>query len=150
MEQALRVGEWFKNREDEMTCNVVVRTGSVQAVDDIVEKEGDDSTTEEPPPVTEDVSGLETHDTSLGTASEIHEDPARATRESSNLDGPLKKGPAASDEVREKQDDIMTEVEDTQKKRRRRGKRKKNVLDEDTSARIRWVKTVEVAISLKC
>ena len=35
--QALKVGEWFKSREDEVLCRVEVKTGSVCVVDDLVE-----------------------------------------------------------------------------------------------------------------
>ena len=40
MEQALRVAEWFRTRETEMQCNVEVSTGSVQAIDDLIEGDG--------------------------------------------------------------------------------------------------------------
>ena len=146
MEQALRVGDWFRNREDELACKVEVRTGSVQAVDDIVEKEVDDTVSEQQfaEPHTASTP-TETHEKSLISTGEASLQP---TTESSAVDDSVEQGsghritsraPKAGD----------AEQQTRSQKRQRRGKRKKDVLDEDTSARIRWVKTVEVAISLQ-
>ena len=151
MEQALRVGEWFKNREDGLACNVDVRTGSVQAVDDIVEKEANESAAEDQPENADDTSAMETLDTSLLSASEHLASSTQQPIQTSGLnDSP---GPVSTNQkegVIQDSTSNVAKAAETQKKRKRRGKRKKSMLDEDTSARIRWVNTVEVAISLKC
>jgi ribonuclease P/MRP protein subunit POP7 len=151
MEQALRVGEWFKNREDELACNVDVRTGSVQAVDDIVEKEADESAAEDQPENADDTSAMETLNTSLLSASERLASSTQPPLHTSGLDDSA--GPVSTNQkegVTQDSTSNVVKAAETQKKRKRRGKRKKSMLDEDTSARIRWVNTVEVAISLKC
>ena len=140
MEQALRVGEWFRHREDELACKVEVRTGSVQAVDDIVEKEGDDTVSEGQPGKNElDDSSCDVHDTSRISTSGGDEN--SVNDDSMELGSNENTSSAAKAKA--------TEQENRPQKRQRRGKRKKDVLDEDTAARIRWVKTVEVAITLK-
>lgn len=153
MEQALKVGEWFRDREDELACNVDVRTGSVQAVDDIVERETDESTAEDQPENVANTSAIDVLDTSLLTSSERPEGSARPPAiQPSGSDGSA--GPVpANDNAEGLVEDSTSSVSkggEVQEKRKRRRKRKKSILDEETSARIRWVKTVEVAISLKC
>lgn len=152
MEQALRVGEWFKTREEELVCNVEVCTGNVQAVDDIVEKEGEEAISEERPEGPEDTSAMEGLDTSLMSASEGGKDTTRLNIESSDPVVSLDRTSAAQKTVGNEKEPINNAVRAAEmpRKRRRRGKRRIDVLDENTSARIRWVKTVEVAISLKC
>lgn len=152
MEQALKIGEWFKNREDELACNVEVRTGSVQAVDDIVEKEEDETIDEDQPEEPEDTNALEILDTSMISASDRHEDPTGPAIQSSGIDGSLERGSTEQKQERAGQDSSgsATKAGERQKKRLRRRKRKNVMLDVDTSARIRWVNTVEIAISLKC
>jgi ribonuclease P/MRP protein subunit POP7 len=141
MEQALRVGEWFRNREEELACKVKVRTGSVQAVDDIVEIEWDDTVSEGQPGEHKAADSLrDTYDTSLVSTSGGHEN--SISDDSTELGSNEKASSSAAKAE-------ITEQENRPQKRRRRGKRKEEVLDLDTTARIRWVKTVEVAISLK-
>lgn len=151
MEQALRVGEWFTNREDELACNVDVRTGSVQAVDDIVEKEADETAAGNQHENADDTSVMETLDTTLLSASERLASSTQPPIQTSGLDDSA--GPVSTNEkegiIQDNTSNVVKAAE-TLKKRKRRGKRKKSMLDEDTSARIRWVNTVEVAISLKC
>ena len=142
MQQALRVGQWFRNREDELACNVDVRTGSVQAVDDIVEKQGDVSIAGEQPQDLIDTSAMGITDTSIITATHIETSTPAEPHEPA---GPVQK------EAGEVQASTASAAGNGEipKKRRRRGKRQKAVLDEETTARLRWVKTVELAISLK-
>lgn len=140
MEQALRVGDWFRNREDELACNVEVRTGSVQAVDDIVEKEGDHTVSEGQPEEGDAAdSSREMQETSLISTGEGGEN---SRNDDSEVAGSDENASSAAKSVH-------AEQENRPQKRQRRSKRKKKVLDEDTTARIRWVNTVEVAISLK-
>ena len=149
MEQALKVGEWFRSREDELACKVEVRTGSVQAIDDIVEKDPEDT-------VAETQSGeanapstpIETHEKSLISTDEGHED-SQPKVEISGWDDSLQQG-SDHNNTGNAATAGHVQQENQPKKRQRRGKRKKSILDEDASARIRWVKTVEVAISLMC
>jgi ribonuclease P/MRP protein subunit POP7 len=153
MEQALKVGEWFRNREDELACTVEVRTGSVQAVDDIVEKEADERAAEDQPENVDETSAMDSLDTSLLSACDGPEGSTQPLpNQTSGQDdsaGPVPTNENAGELV-ENSTNTVSKGEETQKTRKRRGKRKKSVLDEDTSARIRWVKTVEVSISLKC
>jgi ribonuclease P/MRP protein subunit POP7 len=151
MEQALRVGEWFENREDELACNVVIRTGTVQAVDDIVEKEESESNGEDQPESRADAMVMESLDTSPLKASDGDGDSTRPPIESSYLSGSLEQGSVNEKEHKTNEDDTGSAAIATEghRKRKRRGKRKRTMLDEDTFARIRWVNTVEVAISLK-
>jgi ribonuclease P/MRP protein subunit POP7 len=141
MEQALRVGEWFRNREEELACKVEVRTGSVQAVDDIVEIEGDDTVSEGQPGEHEAAdSSRDACDTSLVSTSGGQEN---SINDDSTELGFNEKASSSAAKAE------ATEQENRPQKRRRRGKRKEEVLDVDTTARIRWVKMVEVAMSLK-
>jgi ribonuclease P/MRP protein subunit POP7 len=149
MEQALRVGEWFRTREEEMPCKVEVKTGSVQAVDDLVE--GEDEAESDGKGDGEAERGVEGKD-----GSKITED---AT------DPMIERKPTGSEEPSGIQDatEDATKVnpdatdaqsgETTQsgKKRQRRGKRKRAVYDKDDmpEARARWINTVEIAISLR-
>jgi hypothetical protein len=130
---------------------VDVRTGSVQAVDDIVEKEADESAAEDQPENADDTSAMETLNTSLLSASERLASSTQPPLHTSGLDDSA--GPVSTNQkegVTQDSTSNVVKAAETQKKRKRRGKRKKSMLDEDTSARIRWVNTVEVAISLKC
>ena len=137
IEQALKVGGWFKSKEAELACNVTVRTGSVQVVDDLVEveqDEGEDVKNEEGP------DGCEAADEQ--TEQEItmsSNNTAEATAEES-----------LPQEVKSEQK-VEEKVEEKDKKRRRRGKRKRATYDKDDmpEARKRWINTVEIVISLK-
>lgn len=132
IEQALKVGEWFKSKEEELACKVEVRTGSVQVVDDLVEADGeeDESVREE------DVAdSAEAGDESMGQEAWSSNDNTGAAAEGSS---PTEETPQQKTEQRGK-------------KRRRRGKRKREMYDKDDmpEARIRWINTVEVVVSLK-
>ena len=133
IEQALKVGGWFKSKEAELACNVAVRTGSVQVVDDLVEVEGVDSESvkeEEEPDGSEAGDGRTEQDITLSS---------NHTAE------------ATAEESLPQEDKLEQKVEGKGKKRRRRGKRKRATYDKDDmpEARKRWINTVEVAISLK-
>ena len=131
IEQALKVGEWFKSKEGELACKVEVRTGSLQVVDDLVEAQGEE----------EDVAeeATDTAETDMEFSNEgavvISENP-QAT---------------VAPKVPPQEDDSKQKMEQKGKKRRKRGKRKRAMYDkvDMPEARIRWVNTVEVAISLK-
>lgn len=118
IEQALKVGEWFKSKEGELACKVEVRTGSLQVVDDLVEAQGEEED------VVEEVA-----------------DAAETDVEKA----------AIAPKTPPQEDDSEQKVEQKGKKRRKRGKRKRAMYDKDDmpEARIRWINTVEVAISLK-
>ena len=131
IEQALKVGEWFKSKEEELVCKVEVRTGSLQVVDDLVEAQGEEE-----------------------DAAEEAADNAETDVESSNEGGvAISKDPqtAVASKTPLQEDDSKQEREQKGKKRRKRGKRKRAMYDKDDmpEARIRWINTVEVAISLK-
>jgi ribonuclease P/MRP protein subunit POP7 len=133
IEQALKVGEWFKSKEGELACKVDVKTGSVQVVDDLVEVEGDE---DEDVNEQEAAEGAKAGDESLdqGTAgSSDHEEGLTTEEAPAKVENPEQK------------------AEQRAKKRRKRGKRKRAMYDKDDmpEARIRWINTVEVAISLK-
>jgi ribonuclease P/MRP protein subunit POP7 len=128
IEQALKVGEWFKSKEGELGCKVEVRTGSLQVVDDLVEADED---------VVEEVADTAETDVEFSKegAAVVSEDPQAAS---------APKMPPQEDGSEQK-------MEQKGKKRRKRGKRKRAMYDKDSmpEARIRWINTVEVAISLK-
>jgi ribonuclease P/MRP protein subunit POP7 len=141
MEQALKVGEWFQRREGELACTVAVRTGSVQVVDDLVEVEvevggegdpGDDAG-EEPAAVAADSAE------EVGGGSVEH-----GAGSSSGGTGVVVVDSSPPEEM-------PGQRTEQRGKKRRRGKRKRPMYDKGDmpEARIRWINTVEVAISLK-
>lgn len=149
MEQALRVAEWFRSREDEISTKVEIRTSSTSVVDDLVERdedelghesenEGDDHADEEGE--SEGMVGDE-GETTMELMRRLDERPEA-------LFGEREARPAV--QVRSKDAERADTVAQTTTKRRRR-KRKRATYDEDDvpEARLRWVKTVEVAISLQ-
>ena len=136
MEKALKVGEWFRTKETEMRCNVEVRTGSVSVVDDILDVE----VPEEDEQV--DAEERERSDifTQGDTTMELLGDVTKNTNEQASSLEQAKgsSGPSASA--------LSGEVK---KKRRKRKKRPMYEADDVPEQRLRWVKTVEVAISFK-
>ena len=133
MEKALKVGEWFKTREDEMMCNVEVRTGSVAAIDDIVEvNPGSDDDNGEQEVVTAEPTTTEDTTVEAGeTTLEIM-------------------GLKAVSTDRNAVKETETGTDEKSKVRKRRKRKRADYNPEDVpEARLRWVKTVEVAISLK-
>ncbi len=148
--QAMKVGEWFMSKVDEISCRVEVRTGSVQAVDDLIEVEAEDGVDDEEVAEAEknakvrDVAGHQEdtlqneeldHGPSTGEAVTISSTPQESTLEKDATTEPS----------------VGKDEGQNNKKRRKRGKRKKRMYDKDDmpEARIRWVNTVEIAISLK-
>lgn len=133
IEQAVKVGEWFKSKEGELACLVEVRTGSVQVVDDIVEAggEGDGHLTEEE--VAEDI---EADDESVAEGGAVSNDKTTGV---------------TAEKMPPKEENSAQAMEHKGKQRRKRGKRKRAMYDKDDmpEARIRWINTVEVAISLR-
>lgn len=139
MEQALRVADWFRKKEEEVRCHVEVTTGSVQAIDDLVEVSWDEND--------EDGScgklgqeGQEdvTMDTFVTSQASKTEDESTSLKEDS---GPVLKeddGGKTAEQLKERDGN-----------RRRKRKRREYGKDEVPEARIRWIKTIEIAISLK-
>ncbi|KAK5074380.1 hypothetical protein LTS08_005333 [Lithohypha guttulata] len=150
MEQALRIAEWFRNREEEISTKVDVRTGSVSVVDDIVEKDenedteaeaADNTDDEESPEVAAAMTVLDGGDTTMellrnlennvtGSAQDQNKNLARTDDQPSNNPG-------------------QSSTSEKPKSRRRKRKRAQYGPDDVPEARLRWVKTVEVAISLR-
>lgn len=144
MQQALRVGEWFRSQEKEMLCDVEVRAGNVSVVDDIIEIEAEahgDGVPEDPPDAPED-SRVECGETTL----ELLGDAATNTPEQAKSN--------SGEKAEAGQESSMFDMDVNERRVktvRRKKKRTRPMYEEDElpEARIRWVKTVEVAISLK-
>jgi ribonuclease P/MRP protein subunit POP7 len=145
IEQAVKVGEWFKSKEGELACKVEVRTGSVQVVDDLVEVEEEEE---------EEDSEVKVDGDEEDSKDQRAADRAKAGEESSN------EGVAVTSEDQQavtaqetppQEETSEQKAAQKSKKRRKRGKRKRAMYDKDDmpEARIRWINTVEVAISLK-
>ncbi len=156
MEQALRVAEWFRTKEKDMLCNVEVRTSSVSTVDDIVEIEAEEDLDKENKGGDED--GL--------TAAQAEEGPAKIQLGDTTLSllGGIDATILSSNEQAQSSNDSNAEVakeksgadtsidDSVVKQSRRRGKKRRREMyeaDELPEARIRWIKTVEIAISLR-
>ncbi|EXJ58814.1 hypothetical protein A1O7_06244 [Cladophialophora yegresii CBS 114405] len=152
MAQALRVAQWFRTHEKDMLCNVEVRTGSVSTVDDIVEGDGDeeneekDKAEEEALREEQESSKPQYGDTTLELLG-VPEVTTLGSAEQATSTGDSKP------DVAGEQDDADTGVDDSlgKQSRRKRKKRKRQMYEADElpEARIRWVNTVEVAVSLK-
>lgn len=136
--KALNVGEWFSNREKEIMCKVEVRSGSVSVIDDVVEKEPefDQEGVDDADVAEEHTTELEAGDTKL----ELFGDKTVLQPEVQAVVVP---SPTTDQEV-------AASTQSEVKKKRPRRKRKRPVCDPDDlpEQRLRWVKTVEVAISL--
>lgn len=146
MEQALRVGEWFRNREDEMLCKVEVRTGSVSVIDDIVEV-GTGGTA-----VDDDEDHGEAEDNEVQDATTTLEGGDTTMELLANLDknGEAKATSASEDQITGAgaAEEKTCEASESKRKRRKR-KKKEYDHDEIPEARLRWIKTIEIAISLQ-
>ena len=159
MSQALRVGQWFKEKEKEMLVDVEVKTGSVIVVDDIIEKEEPISTELGPAATIEagkeqpDVENMEIdakNDSTTQTTSprpdeelrpgptleDVSTDTANINDQANVIDSGAKEVSAPAQKARSRPS-------------RRRKKRPAYGEDEVPEARTRWVKMVEIAISLK-
>ena len=134
MEQALRIAEWFRRHEDEVGCRVEVSTGSVQAIDDLVEKSDDDETSG----VALEAEG-EAHDDTFSTAEDMD------TSLMSNISDVIPQKMTGEYEQQAAQE----RGEEPKPKRRTKRKRPQYTEEDLPEARIRWIKTIEVAVSLK-
>jgi ribonuclease P/MRP protein subunit POP7 len=152
MEQALRIAEWFRTKEKDLLCDVEVRTGSVRAIDDIVEVErdddGDKADEDDGKDIVQEDQSMEVTlgDTTLeilkvvggneGTPGEIE----TLAGETSGRD--------VSQSTGESTDQGHSSAKSTRRSRKRR---RRETYDEGDvpEARLRWVKTIEIAISLK-
>ncbi|KAK5054608.1 hypothetical protein LTR84_001499 [Exophiala bonariae] len=147
MEQALHVAEWFRSKEKEVLCDVVVRTGSVSVVDDIVEVEVDQEVRDDAQKEGDALEDNESSEVECGeTTLELLGDITTSTVPQNS----------ATEVQRESEDVLMMTAEESQpvresRKRKRRKKSTRPMYDKDDvpEARLRWVKTVEVAISLR-
>lgn len=140
MEQALRVAEWFRRKEDEIRCHVEVTTGSVQAIDDLVETKGDDERKGE------DGSELKTdEDPTMDTFLNLVT--SKTMDKSTNATG-LKEDSVSQHEGHNDTEEAGKANHDAGRRRRKR-KRPEYDQGDIPEARIRWIKTIEIAISLK-
>lgn len=138
--KALNVGEWFSNKEKDISCNVEVRSGSVSVVDDVVElepiqdeeeEENEDERPDEP------TTELEAGDTTMELFGE-------------NVKANLDPQPHNRQDPNAVHTDAALEHTASKKKRRRRKRSRPTYEPDDLpEQRLRWVKTVEVSISLK-
>ena len=164
MAKALRVGEWFRTKETEMECKVEVRTGSVSVVDDVVELEEEEEESEGGVAVEHEVEEtvLEGGDTTLEllgdvtTSTNEHASSSERNKESGQEKLSVdrqKENIASHDHPSSEQNKESTEpatgsASGKKRKRKRKGK-ERPVYDPDDlpEQRLRWIKTVEVAIS---
>jgi ribonuclease P/MRP protein subunit POP7 len=141
--KALHIGEWFSNKEKDVYCQVDVRSGSISVVDDIVEakmeSEDDDGDSDEPQPGAseENSTVLEAGDTTM----ELFDEKPK----------PGSPPAIAADSNPSTDTQSSKDLNHLSKRRKRRRKRKRSTYDPDDlpEQRLRWIKTVEVAISLK-
>lgn len=144
MQQALKVGEWFRDREKDVICGVDVRHGNVTVVDDIVEV----------PVESESEAESDAQAKAEGQESEVL-DPGETTLElmgDATVTTIIDERPDTDHADKDPQDEPQQEDSSLLvKKTRKRKRRKRPVYDPDDlpEARMRWIKTVEVAIWLK-
>ena len=138
MEQALRIAEWFRRHEREVGCDVEVKTGSVQAIDDLVD--GSEGVADG-----EEDKENNVNDGTFATMDETPElvDTSLLTNDSDVV--PAKMTGADEQEASKERGEEPV----TKKRRRQKRKRKQYDADEVPEARIRWIKTIEIAVSLK-
>lgn len=147
IEQALRIGDWFRNKEEEMLCQVEVQTGSVSVIDDIVEADEDGGAAQA------DKDEDEDSENGVQEASTVMLDMGETTME---LLGNLEKNNNAMATEKVQAPGTEAHAQDGSdeaalgpKRKRRRKKRKEYDPEDIPEARLRWVKTVEIAISLR-
>ncbi|KEF56063.1 uncharacterized protein A1O9_07644 [Exophiala aquamarina CBS 119918] len=148
MEQALQVAEWFRSKEKEVLCDVVVRTGNISVVDDIIEVEGDEE-------VGQNTSELEVERKEDNDSSKI--ECGESTLEligDTTTTTVLRSSERLTESQKDNEDVSMITIGDqsqpTSKSRKRKRKKKPMYAADDVpEARLRWVKTIEIAISLK-
>ncbi|KIX93050.1 uncharacterized protein Z520_11323 [Fonsecaea multimorphosa CBS 102226] len=169
MAQALRVAEWFRNKEKDVLCHVEVRTGSVSTVDDIVEvdlegnnhhheeKDGDEAALGEERENVNDQeeedaesSKLQCGDTTLELLGgvDVATMSSGEKKSQSSID---EAQPGTGTSAEQSTNDIGVGISLPKQSRRKRTKRKRPMYaaEDLPEARIRWIKTVEVAISLQ-
>lgn len=177
IERAMKVGDWFKSKEDEVQCRVEVRTGNVQVVDDLIEIEEQEGTKEDVKMREADGGEDAEHDKEVDQSDAADEDKTPNQEAAQSLTQDKETGhdvvqqedagkqsirteTATSSNPAEQTSVIQQTGENTatatgaakkNRKRGRRGKRKRPTYDKDDvpEARIRWIHTIEVAISLK-
>jgi ribonuclease P/MRP protein subunit POP7 len=132
--RALKIGEWFSDKEKDISCTVEVRSGSVNVVDDIVSAEKMEETESEEDTAEQPVTLLEGGDTTMELLGEATKSSPRTQSGQDNPD-PSPATPSGKD--------------GGQKAPRRKRKRPAYAPDDVPEERLRWVKTVEVAIALK-
>ncbi|ETI22215.1 hypothetical protein G647_06288 [Cladophialophora carrionii CBS 160.54] len=152
MAQALRVAEWFRTHEKDMLCNVEVRTGSVSTVDDIVEGDGDheneDKDKNDEEAVREEQESVKQQygDTTLELLGGPDVTTLGSAEQATSTGDSKPEGAGERDDGDTNMDDSL--VKQSRRKRKKR-KRQMYEADELPEARIRWVNTVEVAVSLQ-
>lgn len=164
MEKAVRVGEWFRNKETEMDCKVEVRTGSVSVVDDVVEDDDEEVGGGVAVEQQEDETVLEGGDTTLELLGDVtastNEQVSSAEQSEKNASehsaGTEKMAEATnegvlSSEQNKENTEPSTGPASSKKRKRSRKRKKRRTYDPDDlpEQRMRWIKTVEVAISFK-
>jgi Rpp20 subunit of nuclear RNase MRP and P len=166
MEQALRVGQWFRTKEKEMVCAVEVKPGSVRVIDDIVDVERDtvdgDGDEEEEPDGIEMGERLGARDDSTmldveggETTLELLGDNSTADRGLGTNEQPIsclilnQTHPKPTNETESLP--VTGDSIPPSTKRNRRKRKKRPIYDEDDvpEQRLRWIKTVEVIISFR-
>jgi ribonuclease P/MRP protein subunit POP7 len=150
MSQALRVGEWFRNKEKEFLCDVAVRTGSASVVDDLVEVPPQDEGDEGEKLVEGDGEEAEKEETTIEYGDTTLEIIGHHVATSSSSVERLQ----SSADTGQDKENMEDEVDDEQVKKSTRAKRKKRkrpmyAEDDVPEARLRHIKTVEVAITLQ-
>jgi ribonuclease P/MRP protein subunit POP7 len=136
--KAMNVAEWFSSKEKDMSCKVEIRSGNVSVVDDIVElTDPADEEADEHEHPDQRSTLLDAGDTTMELFGH-QPDAATATRTETQQNS-------------EKENEDASAEFDSNKKKRRRRKRQRPSYDADDlpEQRLRWVKTVEVAISLE-
>lgn len=155
MAQALRVGEWFRTKEKDMLCHVEVRTGSVSTVDDIVEGEVDGSVDKEMVDEDEDAAEETSHaqgpsmiqcgDTTLDLMGGVD---VAAMSSSEQAQSTSKSNAGAENGQSVKTNEMEAPFVKQSRRKRKKQRRRLYEAGELPEARLRWIKTVEVAISL--
>lgn len=138
MSQALKIGEWFRCKEKEMLCNVKIRTGNVQAIDDIVSIEDQHEETNDMCEIEEDKTALEGGETTMELLGDMSKSEIFDSKKSKT-----------SDEAKKSSEDKTIQENSRRKRKRSRRKRAQYDKDDVPEARLRWIKTVEIAISLR-
>ncbi|KAK7903413.1 hypothetical protein LTR67_001433 [Exophiala xenobiotica] len=150
MSQALRVGEWFRNKEKEFLCDVAVRTGSASVVDDLVEVPPQDEGEEGQRLGEGDGEEAEKEETTIEYGDTTLEIIGHHVATSSSS---VERVQSSANTGQDKEN-IDDEVDDEQVKKSTRAKRKKRkrpmyAEDDVPEARLRHIKTVEIAITLQ-